>query len=308
MEIVMSTVDTAFGQIRVRPKKEYYPSGEVKSCSPDKKCPLDTKYGVLVPQYNGDELRKRQIPHLTLHENGMINVLPLQEQVEIDTPLGKIPVEKITFYPDGSLKRIFPLDGCLSGYWEQSDEFALARKIKLQTPSGELEAFIISLYLSPEGKLRSLTFWPGEIFNIASPVGEIPVQIGISYYDSGALKSIEPERPVSVKTPVGDIMSYDPDALGITGDSNSMCFSEEGELLSLKTVSNMFIINDGSGAVKRIEPPIRYSPLDGETREPAPVSVAFNNGKVCFSADGMTDVIADVKNVTARRYAQLFSI
>jgi hypothetical protein len=304
----MSIVETAFGSIEARPKMEYYPSGVLRACSPQKESPLKTEYGVFIPQYCGDELRKRQIPYLTYHESGMINVLPLQEQVEIEIPQGRIPVEKVTFYPDGKLKRLFPLDGCLSGYWGEEDERGLARPIKLKTPAGELEALIISIYLSPEGGLRSLTFWPGETVKISTPVGELNVKTGLSYYDSGQLKSVEPENPVSVETPVGKILAYDPDAIGITGDRNSIKFSEAGELISLKTVSNMFVVKEDTGDIKRVEPPLRYSPLDGETLEPSPLTVTFMEGFVCLSAEKMQDVVARTENVTARRYAQLFAM
>lgn len=304
----MPTVDTVFGSIHVTSRMEHYPSGMLMSCAPDKESFINTEYGIFTPQYSGDELRKRQCPYLTFHENGMVNVLPLEKQVVVRTPLGNIPAEKVTFYPDGSLKRIFPLNGSLSGYWGQEDEQALARPIRVKTPDGELEALIISLYLGPQGNLRSLTLWPGEVVKVKTAAGEVPVRMGISYYDCGALKSIEPDSPVSVITPIGKVLAYDPDAIGITGDKNSLLFSESGKLLSLKTVSHMFIIKGENGAVSRIEPLVRVSPMDGETFEPTPMTVSFNENWVHFSADKMKEVVARISSVHVQRYAQIFSL
>ena len=45
--------------------------------------------------------------------------------------------ELVTFHADGSLRRVFPLNGKLSGYWTEADEGALAKAMELSTPLGE---------------------------------------------------------------------------------------------------------------------------------------------------------------------------
>ena len=39
--------------------------------------------------------------------------------------------EQVSFYESGALKRIFPLNGTLSGYWTQEDEAKLATPLTL---------------------------------------------------------------------------------------------------------------------------------------------------------------------------------
>lgn len=302
----MPTFKTPLGSITAMDQAEFYPTGTLKSCVAIDASPLVTEYGILVPQFSSHSERKRQLPCMSFHENGKLNVLPLEEQAVITTPLGEFPAEKVTFHPDGSVKRIFPLDGCLSGFWELSDEIKLAKPIRVETPCGPVEQLIISLYFGPQGNLRSLTFWPGERLKVQSPVGPMTVRIGISFYDAGQIKSIEPAMPVAVKTPIGNIVAYDPDAHGISGDKNSLRFDESGNVTSLVTVTSSFDISEPDGSVQTIEAPMRTNAVDGETLEPSPVTVTFKDNVVTFSADGMPETSAAFETVQAKGLIPLF--
>ncbi len=303
----MPIVETRFGYIHAGPHVEYFASGALKSCIAVKASPLSTEHGTFVPQFTSNTFRKRQFPCITFHESGMLNLLPLEEQVVLATPLGKLPAEKIALYPDGTLKRLFPLDGCLSGFWGEDDERKLAHPSRVQTPVGPVEALLLTFYFSPKGNIKSLTLWPGEVLDVPTPLGAIPSRIGMAFHDSGALKSVEPERPAAIRTPIGDILAFDPDANGITADWNSLCFSESGDITSVTTVSTAFLIAEKNGSSVKIEPPLRVNPMDGVTREPGPLTVDFEGGHVRFSAKDMKDIRADIASVRAQRYVPLFT-
>ena len=215
----MPTITTPFGPIEALPGVELFPDGSVRSCRAARACPLDTPIGTLVPQYNANTLRKRQLPAILFHPAGMIRNLPLEEQVVVPTPLGLLPAELITFHDSGALKRVFPLNGALNGYWTQEDELRLAVPMDLETPAGPVRARLLSLYFSPRGDLRSLTLWPGQTVDVPSPLGRVTARIGVSFFDSGAIRSLEPAAPWAVSTPVGEVLAWNPDAIGISGSS-----------------------------------------------------------------------------------------
>jgi hypothetical protein len=305
-EVLMSTISTPFGSIEALHGAEYYADGYVRSCIAAAESPLHTPFGRLIPQFTANTFRKRRQPVVSFHPNGMLRTLPLEEQTEIMTPMGKLPAELVTLYPDGALKRIFPLNGCLSGFWSQEDEARLARPLHLETPVGTIESTIISLYFGPLGDLRSLTFWPDEKIGILFRGEYLSVRTGIAFDDHGNLASVEPADPIAVQTPLGKLYVYDPDAIGITGDQNSLRFTASGEVESLRTVSHVFdLYRPGrmpNDVPMRVEPPIRCSPCDGESCEPAPLQVTFHDQEVTFQADGMEPVAALIQCVTAGRF------
>ncbi|MFW5486994.1 MAG: hypothetical protein ACNI3A_00975 [Desulfovibrio sp.] len=298
----MPTVQTIYGPINALPSLEYFSDGNVRSCISHTESHLHTPYGELIPQFTANTFRKRQLPTVSFHPNGMIRNLPLEEQTEVHTPLGKIPAELITLYEDGALKRIFPLNGTLSGFWSQEDEAQLAEPLLLNTPVGPIETNVLSLYFGPKGNIKSLTLWPDTQIQVPFQGTTLPVRIGVSFYNDGSIKSVEPASALSITTPLGELLAYDPDAVGITGDSNSLRFSQSGEVVGLRSVSHAFTLQREGQAPQRVEPPIRYSPCDGESREPAPLQVTFDKGHVFFDADGMKPVSAPLEDVTVSRF------
>ena len=107
----MPIIITPFGAIDALPDTEFFPDGSVRSCIAARACPLITPLGMLVPQFTANTLRKRQLPAISFHPNGMIRNLPLEEQILVCTPAGVLPAEQVSFYESGALKRIFPLNG-----------------------------------------------------------------------------------------------------------------------------------------------------------------------------------------------------
>ncbi len=298
----MPVIPTPFGVIETLPGPEFFPDGSVRSCIAAKACKLSTPLGTLVPQFTANTLRKRQLPVISFHPNGMIRNLPLEDVVMIPTPLGVMPAEQVTFHDTGALKRVFPLNGTLSGYWTEEDEAALARPLTLDTPMGLVEVTPVCVNFGPLGGLRSLTLWPGTVCDVPTPLGSISARIGVAFYDSGVLRSVEPAWPVPVPTPVGELLAYDQDAPGICGDRNSLRFCENGELQGLTTAAHAFEVELENGRRKNVSPPLRRHPCDGERMEAGPLVLEFRPGFVSISSADLPRISAKVEGVTVSRF------
>jgi hypothetical protein len=278
----MPTIHTPFGPIEALPGAEFHPDGSPRSCIPARACPLETPLGTLVPQYTANTLRRRQMPVVSFHPGGMLRNVPLEDQTVVPTPAGPMPAEQVTLYRDGALNRIFPLNGALSGYWTQEDEVRLAEPLALDTPVGPVEALFIALHFNLAGGLRSMTLWPTETIEVPSPLGSIRARIGVSFFDSGALSALEPAGPTAVRTPLGELLAFDADAIGLCGDACSLRFRENGSLLGLKTAHHAFDVVQENRRVRRIGPALRTNPCDGERIEAAPMALEFGGGRVSF--------------------------
>lgn len=275
---MMKKIATKFGKIPVVGAVEYFKSGEVKACIPAEGWAVKTSVGVVEAQHTADDLRRRTVSSVMFHETGELKSLALETQTIVSTPLGGIPAEMLTFYPGGALKRIFPLNGKLSGYWSQDDEAGLAEPLKLQTPVGEIESKIINIQFFESGKVRSITLWPGETVPTPTPVGMLEARIGVSFYENGALRSLEPAAPSDIPTPAGQVSVYDPDAVGVNGDMNSLMFGKDGALRKLSTTQTCIFIH---GANPTGETSRAYCPGSRESvcgmgeREAVPMAVEF---------------------------------
>jgi hypothetical protein len=226
----MDTLSTRYGTIAIAGFVERFAGGGIMSCTPASAVTLDTPYGAFTPQFTTDDLRRRTVQTLSFHPTGALKALPLERPTLVETPAGPVLAELLTFHADGSLCRIFPLNGKLSGYWTQDDEGMLAKPLCIETPLGCVEKRFISLYFSPGGRMLSLTLWPGDTLDVPTPVGRITARVGVAFRADGSLRSLEPAKPQPIETPAGRIQAYDLDAVGITGDSNSLAFRPDGSV------------------------------------------------------------------------------
>lgn len=235
-----------------------------------------TRYGELMPQYTSDDLRKRDIQPVVYHECGTIKSIPLENQTIITTPIGDIPAELVTFHENGSLNRIFPLNGRLSGYWSQEDEAGLATPVQLNTPVGPIKTTIISAGFYETGTLRSLTVWPGESINVETPAGIIETRIGISFTEGGSIRSVEPAKPIPVVTPAGEVQAFDPDAVGVNGDCNSLMFGADGSVVSITTTLTRLTAVHENGTTTVYTPETRESLCGNSETEIVPMVIGFD--------------------------------
>jgi hypothetical protein len=279
----MTEVKTEYGAIKNYLNLEMHSSGQPASLLLTGYTELETPYGLLVPQYEVEDHGRMEHKYLTFYSTGTLRKIPLQEKHYMETQYGPIGAEMLLFYKDGALKKLFPLTGKLSGYWSEENEYALAEDLTLKLPAGEITAKMISLGFHPSGNIRSLTFWPGEIVSVNTVFGNIEARTGISFYDDGGIRSLEPALPTGVVTPIGVVQAFDNDPDGISGDINSLCFDQEDNISALSTTSSRVIVNAGSGIRKIYQPTEKESLCSESVKVAIPLQIEFSNGRVRFN-------------------------
>ncbi|SPF54275.1 conserved hypothetical protein [Candidatus Desulfosporosinus infrequens] len=278
----MSQYLTQYGELKAISTFNTYPDGQIKDCVLNEKVDIPTPLGLLTPQYEHAELRRKHIYSVSFFQSGKISRIALNEQTEVETPLGKLPAELITFYESGSIKRLFPLNGQISGYWGEDDEYDLAHELNFKFPFGSIRTKLIGIYFYENGTIQSLTLWPKETITVITPLGEQKVRIGLSLYPGGNIKSFEPANPIDVMTPIGLINAFDSTANGITGDKNSLNFTENGTIKSLTTLSSKTTVMNPDQTEKLYSPSL-IQDVNGEEIFLQPLKIDFFQDRVCFN-------------------------
>lgn len=254
----METVNTKYGTLIGVTAYETFFDGQVNECIVGQENEIVTDYGTFIPQYSVIEpslnRAKKRRPSVSFYDNGNVKSLALENQSKVKTPIGDMPAELVTFYKNGKLNRVFPLNGQINGFWSEEDEESLCESFSFTFPFGEFLAKIIGIRFYDTGEIKSITLWPGEVIKIKTSQGLIEVKTGISLYKSGAIESVEPSKPVRVSSPVGLIRAHDNDIVGVHGDSNSLKFWESGQLKQLTTYENSLVIKHKNGVIMVIEP------------------------------------------------------
>ncbi len=274
---------TQYGAIEGVAAAEFYPDGSVRECILNRPNRLKTEYGDLVPQHQEDGVRRKYAKSLSFHANGNLKSISLQEQTLIPTALGVIPAELITFYPGGALHRVFPLNGKLSGYWTEANEYQLAPVLELDLPCGNFRKKIIGIRFYENGGVKSITLWPGDNVSLRTPVGDAEVRIGFALYPDGTMESFEPFRPLLVNTAIGAINAYHPGAVGIHSDNGSLRFDPMGKVCSLITATDRITVTGGDERQFVYQPGAKASPLHEERIEIVPLQIDFGGGNVRFN-------------------------
>lgn len=278
---------TRYGLLTGLSNIKYYENGEISSCELNMPNQIKTTLGMMTPFYQSDG-RRFNFNGLYFYEDGSLKSIDLHEQIEINTRVGIIPAEKITFYPSGNLKRIFPLNGDISGFWTEENESELMKPIPIKIDQ-PLCAKLIGLYFYPDGYLKSITLWPKEIVKYNTPMGLIDCKIGLSFYPNGRLHSCEPAQPHLVDTPIGKIFAYDNNSIGINGDINSLEFHKDGKIKSLITDRNAIEIIRKDRVVKIIKPKLIRSYMDFEKKDVIPLKIDFDENFVIFTNEERTE-------------------
>jgi hypothetical protein len=281
----MRELTTGCGLLRGVMFDEHYRSGALKECTLAQMNLIDTPLGRLVPQYEDDEVRRKFTSSLSFYESGALKKLSLHIQTAVKTPVGKLPAELITFYESGALMRVFPLNGKISGYWTEQNEYSLAETMRFDFPFGRIAGRVICIHFYESGAVKSLTFWPQEKVLVKTPCGELLVRTGLSLYESGKIKSVEPLKPVAVKTSIGTLTAFDIDAVGITGDANSLVFDENSEVTGIKTISETVrVVQNGQNA-QMFEPCLTRSHFSDDHIAVLPLAISFTDEMVFFGED-----------------------
>lgn len=279
----MGEVVTKYGVIKGIVSSDFYSEGTLRECKLNEYSQIATKYGVLVPQYTEDEARRKYINSLTFYRNGNIKSIALQEISKIITNQGSFSAELVTFYEDENIKRIFPFNGKITGYWTEENEYELCPEFEFGFEFAEFKKKVIGIQFYESEAIKSITFWPKDLIDIQAPFYSSEVRIGLSLYENGKIKSCEPSKPTLVKTPIGDIAAYDVNALAINGDNNSLCFNEDGTIKSMITSTDKIEVVDEAGHKFVFETGFKPNLFNNNIMDIVPVNIDFDGDKVIFN-------------------------
>jgi hypothetical protein len=256
-----------------------YESGETKECRVDAYNLIRTKYGDFVPQYKDLGIRKKELKSLAFYKSGNVRSISLEQQTNVETSIGVFPAELVTFFEDGSLNSLFPLNGQIGFSWSEKEEGELSKIFAFNFPFGQFSAKIIGLRFYQNGNLRSLVLWPKELITIQTPLGEMKVRVGFTLYEDGTLESFEPWEPENIQTPIGAVIAYDSAALEVDADNNSLKLDKTGRLISLTTSGDIIVVKNAKGETKPIFPKLRQG-LEADEMVNVPIKLRFYENTV----------------------------
>lgn len=278
----MKEILTKYGLIKGISTADFYASGAIRECKLNEHNEINTELGTFVPQYEDDGLRRKYIKSMSFYENGNLQSISLQKQTVINTSFGPMLAELITFHENGNIRRVFPVNGKISAYWTELNEYDMAGEIEFNFKFAKFKKKVIGINFYASGTIKSITFWTKDNVSVNTEAGEILCRIGISLYADGNLKSCEPLKPTVVKTPIGNITAYDVTAVGINGDKNSLNFYEDGRIKSLYTSTDKIEIKGKNGEIKTFQPKLKPSILSENAMDVIPYEIQFSEGKVRF--------------------------
>ena len=279
----MGECNTKYGKIEGVTSISYYSTGEINECTINDYCEINTALGTFVPRYEDDGVRSKSTKSLSFYKNGDIKSISLNERTVVNTPIDAVKAELITFYKNEKIRKVFPLNGQITGFWNEQNEYELAEEMEFDFPFGSFNNKIICISFYDSGKLKGLTLWPKDNITIETPCGTLNVRIGITVYENGKLKSCEPVKPVQVETPIGSVIAYDINALGVDGDKNSLNFYEDGEIKSLYTSTDKIEVYDKNGHATTFQPKLKPGLFNDNVMDIIPFNIEFYDGKVRFN-------------------------
>lgn len=281
-EMFMTQIYTRYGQLSGVNHIQYYPNGNIKQLIVTEPNQIRTPYGVFTPQFSDDGLRRKRVKPVIFYENGSIKNLPLQDQVSVYTTVGSVPAELITWYETGEIKRIFPLNGSLTGFWTEDDEYEMAPYLDLNLSIGRFREKLISVQFYETKELKNFTIWPKDTVLVEAPFGLTEARIGVSFYPGGEVMALEPMKAIRVDTPIGRINAYDNSAQGIHGDHLSLQFYKSGQVKGLATAINSVTVTDPEGKEFNYGPRLGPNLFNLNGKVLIPLRISFNNNFVFF--------------------------
>ncbi|WP_101909649.1 hypothetical protein [Marasmitruncus massiliensis] len=277
MKTVPEQLLTPYGVFSGISTAEYDQNGAIRNIRLTEKNVLISHAGELVPSYTADNPRKKFKPSVSFHPNGMVKSVSLEEQQEVMTPIGEFPAELVTFYSSGELRRIFPLDGKISGFWPEEEERALNIPFHFSLGFADFSALLTGICFYKSGAIRSITLFPKEEIDVIIPDGGcVHTRKGFSMHEDGALQSLEPAVPTPVKTPVGILTAYDETCDGICADDCSLHYDEQGRIESVVTSSDRVAVITKESSTRYFAPAIRPSLVDETAVMRVPIRFFFD--------------------------------
>jgi hypothetical protein len=280
------TIQTPYGILGGVDSFTCHPKGELLGVKLSEKNMIVTQAGEMIPAYT-EHARRKNKPSVEFDKQGMVISVALEKQQEVLTPIGELPAELVKFYSTGELHRVFILDGQLSGFWSEEDEKKLNISLTFDLGFAEFQGMINGICFYKSGDIKSITLFPGEVAKILTPMGMVETKVGVSLYESGNLKSVEPADPVLLPTPIGRLTAYDPDQNGINADRNSLSFTENGEIKSLITCDHSIYVQTDDEEMKKYSPHVKVHPLYDELLAVSGIQIEFlmETGEVMIDHD-----------------------
>jgi hypothetical protein len=243
---------------------------------------IKTEHGVFVPRFTENGIAEKQGSSLSLYPDGAIRSISLDHPASIETEVGRIPAEFLTFHENGRLKEVFPVD--IKGIRPRASDGPLL-SISLPT-SASLDARIACISFYQSEAVKSISLWPGEKVDIMTPLGIMNVRNGISFFENGTIESVEPAVPTPVKTPIGTIHAFDDMSGEAHEGRNSLMFSDDGELASLRTSSDQIVVINGLQKIHMH--PIQQQMESDLDMMVVPMSVSFRDSTVHIGKYGFS--------------------
>jgi len=280
----VNMVNSIYGDLNNEIACSFFEDGSIKSCKFEEENIIKTPVGKLIPKHRLSETRTRDKDSVEFYPNGLMKSIYLENLTNIITPIGIISCEFITFYENGAIHRIFPIYGKVSGVWTEEEEIKLAPIIKVDCGAVAIYNKLSCICFYEKGTIKSITLYTGEKVMVKVNGGEIEARFGIAFYENGSIKSIEPATPTLVNTPIGMIIAYDNDPVGVHGDTNSLEFDESGEVTKVTTIQSGIEVIDKYGEITHIAAQRKPSFLDIEVMQMFPIKVSIQSNGI-----GITD-------------------
>ncbi len=276
-------IQTEYGTIKGIANYSFFRNTEqIEDICCDTKNEIQTSLGILIPRYSNPVGRRKSTSCLSFYKSGKLKSMDLQDQTNIQTSIGAIPAEFVSFYENGAVYRIFPRNSQISGFWTDEEENEITPALTCTLSAHTINGKMSSLTFYPEGSLKSLCLSPGEALSLSFEEQTIPVRYGISFYEDGTLQAVEPAREVALTTPLGELHAYHATALGIHADNCSLQFRKNGTLQSLYTSSDCLNIQLNSGETLLQKPMYQVNPLTNEGLELLPLQITFQEESITF--------------------------
>lgn len=279
----MKKINSKYGILSGAVICDYYDNNSLESCVLKEKNILPTKYGDLVPEFEFIDARIKDTYSVSFYQDGALEKIALSKQTIIPTSAGNLPAELITFYQNGNIMRLFPLNGQLSAYWSETDEFTLTKKLEFDLKFNKIQTIITNISFYEDSNIKSIAIWSGEKLNLNTPLGVQAVRQGISLHPDGSLKSFEPLNPMLINTPIGTIEAFDYSDKFLFKDDKSIAFDENQKLKSINTSSNKITVTDKTNNIQTsFLPDINKNILDNDDFI-KPLHITFEDEFVLFN-------------------------
>lgn len=268
----IDTLTTKYGRLIGCGIQNYYPNHQIKEVTITKRNELLTSYGKMIPKYQISEARDKYRNSLSFYSNGNIKSIYLEERVYVNTSIGTINAEFLTFYEDGEIHRVFPRYGQLSGFWSEENEYETESEFHIKLAPCVIDHKITSFSFYQSGELAAVTILSSDQLGIDTPLGRLQGRYGVAFFPSGLLKSMEPAFPIRIKTTLGVATLYDTQAIGVHADKNSLGFDENGQLTSMAIIAETLHVKRDQKEVI-LSPRCVASQIDPEKLEILPLNI-----------------------------------